>query len=343
MDGDQNHHKPKGRVTLLDVAKASGFSKSTVSRILDERLPTADNPSARHVREVAEKLGYVRDLSAANLRRGSTGQIGVIVPRLTDTVMAMLYESLAKAAGRNGQFAIVATTDDHPDAGRAAAEALIRRGVDGLILSTARIDDHFTDELRARHIPFVLALRQNGQSLAAIGDDPLGGYLATRHLLDLGHRRIGLITGPDYATSARGRLEGYCKALEEASVSLSSDLIVPSTFSIESGELAAETLLKLKDRPTAIFAVNDNTAIGALSAIASFGFSVPHDISLVGYNDIPIVSRLPVPLTTVKVPFDHIAEMALQLLNNASEGSSEVRIATPSLIPRKSTAAPRSH
>lgn len=341
MEGDQNHQNPKKRVTLLDVAKASGFSKSTVSRILDERLPKADNPSARRVREVAEKLGYVRDLSAASLRRGSTGQIGVIVPRLTDTVMAMLYESLAKAASRNGQFAIVATTDDNPDAGRAAAEALIRRGVDGLIMSTARTDDRFTDELRDRGIPFVLALRQNGQSSAAIGDDQLGGYLATRHLLDLGHRRIGLITGPDYATSARGRREGYCKALQEAGIAVASDLIMPSTFSIESGEVAAEQLLNLQERPTAIFAVNDNTAIGALSAIAGSGLSVPHDISLVGYNDIPIVSRLPVPLTTVKVPFDHIAEMALQLLNSATEGTREVRVATPSLIPRKSTAAPR--
>jgi LacI family transcriptional regulator len=342
MDGDQKHQKLKGRVTLMDVAKAAGVSKSTVSRILDERLPTADNPSARRVREVAERMGYVRDLSAASLRRGSTGQIGVIVPRLTDTVMAMLYEALARAAGLNGQFTIVATTDDNPDAGRAAAEALIRRGVDGLILSTARIDDHFTDELRARRVPFVLALRQNGQSSAAIGDDLLGGYLATRHLLDLGHRRIGLITGPDYATSARGRREGYCKALKEAGIPYLEDLIIPSTFSIESGEVAAEKLLNLDDRPTAIFAVNDNTAIGALSAIASSGLSVPRDVSLVGYNDIPIVSRLPVPLTTVKVPFDHIAEMALQLLNNATEGSSEVRVATPSLIPRKSTAAPRS-
>ncbi|MBQ2260488.1 MAG: LacI family DNA-binding transcriptional regulator [Loktanella sp.] len=340
MDGDTERKMTKVRVTLLDVAKAAGVSKSTVSRVLDERFPTSNNESANRVREIAAKLGYVRDLSASNLRRGSTGQIGVIVPRLTDTVMAMLYEALAKAAAQNGQFTIVATTDDNPDAGRAAAEALIRRGVDGLILSTARIDDHFTDELRERGLPFVLALRHNGQSAAAIGDDPLGGYLATRHLLDLGHRRIGLITGPDYATSARGRLEGYCKALAEAGVPVLPALIVPSTFSIESGEIAAETLLNMKDRPTAIFAVNDNTAIGALSAIASAGLSIPHDISLVGYNDIPIVSRLPVPLTTVKVPFDHIAEMALQLLSSPQRGANRVRVATPSLIPRKSTSAP---
>lgn len=340
MDGDIPEHKSKPRVTLHDVARAAGVSKSSVSRILDERLPKTDNATATRVREVAEKLGYVRDLAAANLRRGSTGQIGVIVPRLTDTVMAMLYEALARAAAQNGQFAIVATTDDNPDAGRAAAEALIRRGVDGLILSTARTDNHFSDELRTRGVPFVLALRRNGQSPAAIGDDLLGGYLATRHLLDLGHRRIGLITGPDYATSAQGRREGYLKAMEEAGVAVAPGWVVPSTFSIESGETSAQALLALKDRPTAIFAVNDNTAIGAMSAIARAGLSVPHDISLVGYNDIPIVSRLPVPLTTVKVPFDHIAEMALQLLNGEHSGTGIIRVATPSLIPRRSSAAP---
>ncbi|MDR7126382.1 LacI family DNA-binding transcriptional regulator [Pseudotabrizicola sp. 4114] len=340
MDGDIPDHKAKPRVTLHDVARVAGVSKSSVSRILDERLPKTANATALRVREVAEKLGYVRDLAAANLRRGSTGQIGVIVPRLTDTVMAMLYEALARAAAQNGQFAIVATTDDNPDAGRAAAEALIRRGVDGLILSTARTDNHFTDELRTRGVPFVLALRHNGQSPAAIGDDRLGGYLATRHLLDLGHRRIGLITGPDYATSALGRREGYLRAMEEAGAAITPGWIVPSTFSIESGEIAAQALLSLRERPTAVFAVNDNTAIGALSAFARAGLSVPHDISLVGYNDIPIVSRLPVPLTTVRVPFDHIAEMALQLLNGEHSGTGPIRVATPTLIPRSSGAMP---
>lgn len=115
---------------------------------------------------------------------------------------------------------------------------------------------------------------------------------------------------------------------------------MPSTFSIESDEIAAQALLALRERPTAVFAVNDNTAIGALSAIARAGLSVPHDISLVGYNDIPIVSRLPVPLTTVKVPFDHIAEMALQLLNGEQSGTGIIRVAIPSLIPRRSSAAP---
>jgi LacI family transcriptional regulator len=342
---DQKTETPekKGRITILDVAAAAGVSKSTVSRILDERLPRSDSETANRVRRVAEELGYIRDVSAASLRRGSTMTIGVIVPRLTDTVMAMLYEAIARACHRSGQFAIVATTDDKPDAGREAAETLLNRGVDGLILSTSRLDDDFPEELERRGVNYVLTLRTDGNSPASVGDDQLGGYLATRHLIDLGHRRIGLIAGPSYASSAVQRLKGYRQALSEAGIPIDVDLIVASTFGIDSGDEAAEKLMALADQPTAIFAVNDNTAIGALSALTRLGLSVPADISLVGYNDIPIVSRLPIPLTSVRVPFDQIASAALDLLADARGAIDDrVRIATPSLIPRKSTAALKS-
>lgn len=328
-----------GRVTILDVARAAGVSKSSVSRFLDERLPKSDSATAQHVRKVAQDLGYMRDVSAASLRRGKTSMIGVIVPRLTDTVMAMLFEALSHAAARSGKFAIVATTDDEPDAERRAAETLLRRGVDGLILSTARDDDDFTRELVARGVPHVLALRTDGVSLSAVGDDVLGGYLATRHLIDLGHRQIGLIAGPDYASSARGRVSGYHKAMEEAGLPVAPEWIVPSSFGIDSGGEAALRLLACTARPTAIFAINDNTAIGALAALSRAGLNVPRDMSLVGYNDIPIVSHLPIPLTSVRVPFEQIATAALELLGAEDVAPRErIRIAAPSLIPRRSTA-----
>lgn len=343
MTEDQATHPLRGSVTLLDVAAAAGVSKSTVSRILDERLPRSESATAQRVRRVAAELGYQRDLSAANLRRGRTMTIGVVVPRLTDTVMAMLYEAVAHACQRQGQFAIVATTDDEPKADRAAAEALLQRRVDGLVLATARTDDDFPERLAARGVPYVLALRTDGHSLSSVGDDALGGYLATRHLLDLGHRRIGLIAGPQYASSAVGRTAGYRQAMAEAGVDVDRGWVVESTFGIESGSATARHLMALAKPPTAVFAVNDNTAIGALSAFEEMGFSVPDDISLVGYNDIPIVSRLSKPLTTVRVPFDQIAASALELLREAPQDSRyRVRTATPSLIPRRSTAPPRS-
>jgi LacI family transcriptional regulator len=295
---DVDPHDRQTRVTLHDVAAAAGVSKSTVSRILDERLPRSEGETAKRVREVAIKLGYVRDGSAASLRRGKTMTIGMIVPRLTDTVMAMLYEALARACARSGRFAIVATTEDESQADRAAAQTLLQRGVDGLVISTARTGDDFPEQLTARGVPFVLALRTDGHSLSSISDDRLGGYLASRHLLDLGHRRIGLIAGPSYASSSRGRVEGYRRAMAEAGVDVDPALIVESSFGIDSGAEAAEALMRLSPPPTALFAVNDNTAIGALSTLGRLGLAVPEDVSLVGYNDIPIVSRLPTPLTS---------------------------------------------
>ncbi|MFJ1311307.1 LacI family DNA-binding transcriptional regulator [Agrobacterium sp. P15N1-A] len=337
MESKERPRQP--RVTVHSVAAAAGVSKSTVSRILDERLPRSDSETAERVRKIAAELGYVKDVSAASLRRGSTMTIGVIVPRLTDTVMAMLYEAIVKACARTGRFAIVATTEDKPQADRLAAESLLNRGVDGLILSTARDDDSFPDELRERGVPFVLALRTDHHSLSAVGDDRLGGYLATRHLLDLGHERIGLIAGPHYASSATGRVDGYSQALEEASIAIDPGLIVPSTFSIQSGAEAVAKLMALGNRPSAIFAVNDNTAIGALSALNTMGLSVPDDVSLVGYNDIPIVSHLSTPLTTLRVPFDQIAANALDLLTHTTAvRENQILVSAPTLIPRKSTA-----
>ena len=338
---DMGQEARSGRVTLHSVAAAAGVSKSTVSRILDERLPQSDNDTARRVREVAAELGYVRDISASSLRRGKTMAIGVIVPRLTDTVMAMLYEAIAKACARTGRIALVATTDDNIDAEERAAESLLQRGVDGLILATARTGDDLPQKLAARGVPHVLALRTDGTSLSSIGDDRLGGYLATRHLIDLGHRRIGIIAGPAYASSARFRTEGYRNALAEAGITVDPDLVIESSFSIEAGTVAAEKLMNLSPRPTAIFAVNDNTAIGALSALTNRGVLVPGDVSLVGYNDIPIVSHLPTPLTTLRVPFDQIAAAALDLLErNPTEAAPTINLVAPTLIPRKSTAAP---
>jgi len=326
-------------VTIVDVARAAGVSKSTVSRVLDERLPHSNSATAERVRQVAAELGYVRDPLASGLRRSGTNTLGVIVPRLTDTVMAMLYEQIVAASGERGMFAVVATTEDQPDSETLAVQTLIRRRVDGLILTTARFGHPV-----AQGVPHALALRTDGIGPASLGDDELGARLAVRHLIDYGHRRIGLVGGPGYASSALHRLKGYRLALQDAGLPAGDDLVCGDAFSIEAGESAGRTLLGRPDRPTAIFAVNDNTAIGVMAAAHALGLSIPDDLSLVGYNDIPVVSRLPVPLTTVRVPFRQIATNALDLLNDARRDTAPRTVVTPpTLIPRRSTGpAPRS-
>ncbi len=325
-------------VTILDVARAAGVSKSTVSRVLDERLPRSNSPAAQRVREVAAELGYVRDPLASGMRRAGTNTVGVIVPRLTDTVMAMLYENIAAAAAGRGMFAVVATTEDDPATEEFAVQSLIRRRVDGLILTTARMGTH-----SAQGVPHALALRTDGIGPAAIGDDRLGAQLAVRHLVDLGHRRIGLVGGPAYASSARGRLDGYRDALVTAGIPVDDSLVAGDSFSMQSGEIAGRVLLDRVDRPTAVFAVNDNTAIGVMAAAHALGLRIPEDLSVVGYNDIPVVSSLPVPLTTVRVPFGQIATTVLDLLREAGDDRPpRTVVLAPTIIPRSSTAPPSS-
>jgi LacI family transcriptional regulator len=333
-------------VTIRDVAREAGVSTSTASRVLDERLPPSRTAAADRVRKAAADLGYVRDPLASGLRRAGTSTVGVVVPRLTDTVMAILFEEIAGAAAARGLFAVVATTGDRPEAERVAVQSLVRRRVDGIIRTTARLDAPLHLDEATSATKQVLALRSDGVLPAAVGDDQLGGYLATRKLIDLGHRRIGLVSGPEYATSAARRRDGYVSALEESGIEVDTTIMVGDSFSMEAGERAGHDLFDRPDRPTAVFAVNDNTAIGVLAAAAARGLRVPDDVSLIGYNDIPVVGRLPVPLTTVRVPFGQIAAGALQLLLDATDavapdGGGAPRTLTypPTLIPRRSTRA----
>jgi LacI family transcriptional regulator len=325
--------------TLKDIAQRAGVSISTVSRVLDERLPSSRSEAADRVRLIAAELGYSRDVLASSLRRQGTDTIGVLVPRLTDTVMAVLFEAIARECDRRGQFAVVSATGDDEDRDVSAADALLRRKVDGLILTTARTDMDTTAALRDRGIPHVFALRTDGVTASAIGDDALGGFVATRHLIDLGHTDIGIVGGPTYASSAAGRMQGWNQALHESGITARDDRRLSLGFQIEDGERGGMALLDRADRPTAIFAVNDNTALGVLAAAHRLGLRVPEDVSIVGYNDIPLASHLPVPLTTVRVPFERVAADAVDLLLETPQ-TDRIRVVQPTLIPRGTTTRP---
>lgn len=339
MAAKRTNPSNKGRLTIHDVAAAAGVSKSTVSRILDERLPRSDSKTARRVRQAALELGYVRDISATSLRRGRTSTVGVLVPRLTNAIMAMIYEALARACQKVGQFAIVTTTDNDPEATMRAVATLLSRGVDGLVLANVRDSNMVTRELKLKGVPYVFAITTDRHGPASTGDDELGGYLVARHLLDLGHHKIGMIAGQAYASTAVDRQRGFRKAMAEAGIKVNERWIVTSGHESDDGMEAAAKLFSQAERPTAVFAVNDMLAIGAMSHLASVGMSVPDDVSIVGYNDIPTARHLLPPLTTVRVPFDQIAASAIELLNSSTaEDSDRTRIATPTLIPRRSAA-----
>jgi LacI family transcriptional regulator len=326
-------------VTLKDVAAASGVSISTASRALDERT-TSRSASAAHIRKVAEELGYRRNSFASSLRRGETRTLGVLVPRLSDTVMALMFEELERAASDRGYFAMVATSGDDPDDERRAAGTLLDRNVDGLILATARIDDDLPKHLRERGVPHALVLRTDGVSPSSLGDDEVGGYLAVRHLIDLGHRDVAVVTGPSFTSTGTARLAGARRALMEAGIETPEEWLLAAGYGIENGFAAGEALLGPgRRRPTAIFAANDNLAMGVIAAAHRLNITVGEDLALVGYNDIPLSSRLATPLSSVRVPLDQIANNAIDLIVNPGK-EPRIRKAMPSLIPRQSSGSP---
>lgn len=325
-------------VTLREVAEASGVSVSTVSRVLDERSSRSNSPTAERVRRVADDLGYRRNVFAAGLRRGATGTIGMLVPRLTDTVMALMYEAFERAARRRGYFAMVATCGDDPDEQRRSLERLLGRNVDGVVLATARLDDAIAASLRDQGTPHVLVLRTDRVSPSSLGDDETGGYLAVRHLIDLGHHDIGVISGPEFTSSGQDRLAGARRALSEAGIAPIEDRMLSGGYGMDDGMVAGRRLLEGPDRPTAVFAANDDLAIGLVSASMSLGLEPGRDLSIVGYNDIPLVSKLSVPLTSVRTPFDQIATTAIEVLNASATPEEPMRRALPTLIPRASAA-----
>ena len=262
----------------------------------------------------AEELGYRRNSFASGLRRGETRTLGVLVPRLSDTVMALMFEELERAASSRGYFAMVATSGDDPNDERRAAETLLDRNVDGLILATARLDDELPRRLRERKVAHALVLRTDGVSPSALGDDEVGGYLAVRHLVDLGHSDIAVVTGPTFTSTGIARLAGARRALGEARLTAREEWMITGGYGIENGFSAGEALLGRDNRPTAVFAANDNIAMGIMAAAHRHELKIGEDLALVGYNDTPLAARLPTPLTSVHVPLDQIARTAIDLI-----------------------------
>jgi LacI family transcriptional regulator len=232
---------------------------------------------------------------------------------------------------------VVATSGDDPTDEWNAAQSLLGRNVDGVILATSRTEDPLPDHLRGSGIPHVLVLRTDGVSPSSIGDDEVGGYLAVRHLIDLGHTDIAVLSGPLFTSSAVGRLAGARRAFTEAGLEPDANWIIETGYGIEAGATAGQQLFQSARRPTAVFAANDNIALGVLSAAHRHRLEVGNDLALVGYNDIPLAQLLPIPLTSVHTAFDQIAGTAMELLLDDSARAHPIRKALPTLIPRRSS------
>ncbi|TDQ55421.1 LacI family DNA-binding transcriptional regulator [Actinorugispora endophytica] len=306
-------HGTGGPVRMSDVARATGVHITTVSRAL-RGSEGVGNATAERVRRAARELGYLPHPAAASLRTGRSKMIGVVVPRLTDLVLATVYEGIEEGSAAAGYQAVVANSGDDRAVQRLRVEALLGARVDGLILGDARTDSPLVGELVERGVTTVLTSRRLPGVPSVTCDDPLGGALAAEHLLGLGHRRVAVIAGEPYASTGIERTAGFLRACADAGVDVPADRVLNSRFDVRGGREAAEALLALSPRPTALFAVNDFAAIGAMGAIRDAGLRVGDDIAVVGYNDVPLASELPVALTTVRSPMRAMGREAARTL-----------------------------
>jgi LacI family transcriptional regulator len=331
-----------GRVTIAQIATAAGCSPSTVSKVLNGNTDVA--PATRQ---------RVQALLAENSyqRRGSSP---ASAPPLVDLVfqelespwaMEIIKGAVAAAAGAGLNVALTSLSEH--DGARSWLDHISARGTRGVILLLARLDKRHKAELRARGFPFAVVdpRGEPDPSVTTVGaTNWAGGYSATRHLIELGHRRIGMISGPVDLLCSRARMDGYRSALESAGIPLDPDLTAWGDFHVDGGFKAAMAMLSLQAgrRPTAIFAGSDLQALGVLEAARLQHVRVPPDLSLVGFDDLPLSTWTSPPLSTVRQPLAEMASTAVHLVLSHARGAPEgrsIELAT-SLVVRETTAPP---
>nr|WP_288455161.1 LacI family DNA-binding transcriptional regulator [uncultured Pseudomonas sp.] len=327
--------------TIKDVAARAGISYTTVSHVVNGTRPVSDRVRSKVEAAIAE-LGYVPSGVARSLRVRATGTLGLLLPNASNPYFAELARGIEDHAERNGYSVILCNSDDDIDKQLRYLRVLLERRIDGLIVATVASDAAFAQALAALRVPLVLVDR----SLEGVSADQLridheqGAYLATRHLLELGHRRIVCIGGPASTQVVQLRAGGYRRALYEAGIE--AQAVVDCAFTSPAGHAAAQVLLAGEQRPTAIFAGNDMIALGVLRAAAERGLQVPQQLSVVGFDDIEVSRYLHPALTTVGQRIGQLGEQAAErLLARIRKPGlvAEQRLIEPTLMLRESTAA----
>ena len=328
------------RITIRDVAEQAGVSVATVSKVINQRYGVAKSTFA-HVQGVIDELGFESSIVASSLRSHQTKVLGILVADL-EPFSTELLKGAARAVRGTGYELVVYSagrrTADHVGWERRYLARLGGTLIDGAVLVTPTVVDAQVG------IPMVAVDPHTGDSrVPTVASDNLrGARLATDHLIGLGHRRIGFIAGRPDLESARLRREGYEQALTRAGIALDPRLVAVGDFLEERAHDAARELLDNADRPTAIFAANDSSALGVLSLARELGIAVPKELSVIGFDNIP-ESVMTVPqLTTVEQPIQLMGQRAIELLLELLAGNTSVQdvILRTGLLERSTTAPP---
>lgn len=300
--------------TIRDVATLAGVSTSTVSRVLNGTCPVHED-KRRQVLKASRALGYTPNPVARGLLGKKTGGLGVLLPFVGAEFFSEFLTGLDDAAQERGFFLMISTSHRHANEFEAALQAMDRR-VDGMIIMAPEWQGQDAETLAATKGPMVFVNTAiDSHRFDVINFDNYGGaHSLTRHLLDLGHRRIALIKGPASAHDARERARGYRAAMAEAGVPDTADLEFQGEYTREQGYAATRVLLRTDPLPTAIVAANDYCAIGAMRALYEAGIAMPDDMAIAGFDGIGSTQYTLPPLTSVHVPMREIGYLALNRL-----------------------------
>lgn len=313
MNDESLSPKSQRNTTIVDIARESGVSLSTVSRVLNGYEFVKESTRQR-VLETAERLGYVANLTARSLAGGRSQIIGVLVPGLDNSYIGEILRGIDEELAHVHYDVMLYTTHRYRDKEAYYVKAITNSLIDGLLVLVPLIPDEYLNALPRADFPHVMIDQADARSDSVVATNWQGAYDATRYLIELGHRRIGFITGQMQLSSAIERLEGYKNALIDHNIPVDHALIVNGDFQPKSGYAAAHQLLKLPSLPTAIFASNDLEAFGAIDALREHGLRIPDDVSIIGFDDIPHALMTYPKLTTVRQPLVQMGRMAVRLL-----------------------------
>ena len=303
--------------TIYDVAEQAGVSIQTVSRVLNNR-PDVSTGTRQRIQDIIKQMGFQPFSNARGLSSKHTYTLGLVAANFSDFWFSQILTGAEKETREHGFFFMLGSLTCNPEDEPEFLRLLTERHVDGVLFiraSCAEETEHL-NRLKESGIPIVTTGNcppESGLAMVDV-DNVSGGSKATEYLVNLGHTRIAMLSGPPEWRAARDRTEGYLQALQEAGVPANPDLIIEGTWQYKSGYLGAKALLEKKVPFTAIFAQNDLMARGAISALHEAGQRVPEDISIIGYDDIPEAEFSDPPLTTIRQPMEEVGRAATRLL-----------------------------
>ena len=328
-------------LTIAEIARLAGVSAPTVSKVVNGRAEVGAETRAL-VQRVLQEHGYQHRRRNAR----ASALIELVFNQLAGVYPIEIIKGVQRVADENNLAVVVSESQGKQTPRRGWIESVLTRRPSGVIPVFSDLSAEQRTQLAANRIPFVV-LDPTGipdDEIPSVGSTNWhGGLSATRHLLELGHRRIAAITGPSWALCSRARLDGYRAALDAAGIPVDPALIRDGEFEIAGGLTSTTDLFRLPEPPTAVFALNDGMAIGVYHAASQAGLRIPQDLSVVGFDDYPLDAWLVPPLTTVRQPLTDMgtaaARMVLDLASGAELPSRRRELATE-LIVRSSTAAP---